>query len=171
MTLPPTGFRATLAVLAPPVLAQEATIAFGALEQDTTLPVNGVAADQLSVNNADGTATLSGNVVVTQGKITLSAATMLITYGKPTGKSIDQLTATGGVKVTNLGDAAQGNEAVYFVSTGMIELSGRCALDARQLVHVPQKLTINLKDGPHHVRPCHHNLHLPAEPDGEWFPP
>ena len=145
MTLRSWVLAATLALLAPPVLAQEATIAFGALEQDTTLPVE-VAADQLSVNNADGTATLSGNVVVTQGKMTLSAASMLITYGTD-GKSIDQLTATGGVKVTNLGDAAQGNEAVYFVSTGMIELSGDVLLTQGSSSMSGQKLMINLKDG------------------------
>jgi lipopolysaccharide export system protein LptA len=71
---------------------------------------------------------------------------MLITYGTD-GKSIDQLTATGGVKVTNLGDAAQGNEAVYFVSTGMIELSGDVLLSQGSSSMTGQKLTINLKDG------------------------
>ena len=42
-------------LLASTAVAQEATIAFGALEQDTTLPVE-VSADQLAVNNADGSA-------------------------------------------------------------------------------------------------------------------
>lgn len=144
-TLRSWALAATLALLALPVLAQEAKIAFGALEQDTSLPVE-IAADQLSVNNADGTAVLSGNVVVTQGKMTLSAAEVLVKYGTD-GKSIDQLEATGGVKVTNLGDAARGNAAVYSVATGRIELSGDVLLSQGSSSMTGQKLTINLKDG------------------------
>lgn len=41
------------------------TIAFGDLNQDTTLPVE-VQADQLAVNNSDGSAVFSGNVLVTR---------------------------------------------------------------------------------------------------------
>src|SRR5690606_15014754 len=42
-------------------MAQQAQIAFGNLAQDTDLPVS-VEADQLRVDNADGTAVFSGNV-------------------------------------------------------------------------------------------------------------
>lgn len=145
MTLRSWALAATVALLSPSVLAQEATIAFGALEQDTNLPVE-VAADQLSVNNADGTAIFSGNVVVTQGQMTLAAAEVLVKYAAD-GKSVDQLIATGGVKITNLADAAQGNEAVYTVATGMIELSGDVLLSQGSSSLTGQKLTINLKDG------------------------
>lgn len=136
---------AALACLALPLLAQEAKIAFGALEQDTTLPVE-VAADQLSVNNADGTAVFSGNVAVKQGEMTLTAAEVLVKYATD-GTSIDQLIATGGVKITNLGDSAEGNEAVYSVATGMIELSGDVALSQGSSSMRGQKLIINLTDG------------------------
>lgn len=136
---------ATLALLAVPTMAQEATIAFGSLEQDTSLPVE-VSADQLSVNNEDGTAVFSGNVEVTQGALILSAAEVLVKYTSD-GKSIDQLVATGGVKVTNLADAAQGNEAIYSVVTGIIELTGDVLLSQGASSMTGQKLTINLKDG------------------------
>lgn len=134
-----------LACLTAPVNAQEAKIAFGALEQDTSLPVE-VAADQLSVNNADGSAVFAGNVMVTQGEMTLAAAEVLVKYA-PDGKSIDQLIATGGVKITNLADAAEGQEAVYSVATGMIELSGDVLLTQGSSSLRGQKLVINLKDG------------------------
>ena len=145
MTLRLWALAATLALFAPPLLAQEAKIAFGALEQDTSLPVE-VTADQLSVNNADGTATFAGNVVVTQGKMTLAAAQVLVKYAAD-GKSIDQLIATGGVKITNLADVAQGSEAVYAIATGMIELSGDVLLSQGGSTLTGQKLTINLTDG------------------------
>lgn len=145
MTVRSWALAATLALLGASVWAQEAKIAFGALEQDTSLPVE-VAADQLSVNNADGTAVFAGNVAVTQGEMKLTAAEVLVKYGAD-GKSIDQLIASGGVKVTNLGDAAEAREAVYSVATGSIELSGDVLLSQGSSSMVGQKLTINLKDG------------------------
>lgn len=145
LTLRSWALAATLALLAGPLAAQEATIAFGALEQDTSLPVE-IASDQLSVNNADGTAVFSGNVTVTQGEMQLSAAEVVVRYAVD-GKAIDQLIASGGVKVTNLADSAQGSSAVYSVATGMIELSGDVLLTQGSSSMTGQKLTINLKDG------------------------
>lgn len=127
------------------VAAQEAMIAFGALEQDTTLPVE-VNADQFAVNNADGSAVFSGNVVVTQGEMKLSAAKIQVNYGTDR-KSIDQLIASGGVIVTNLGDAAEAREAIYTIETGMIVLTGDVLLTQGPSAMAGQKLTINLKDG------------------------
>ena len=132
-------------LLASAAVAQEATIAFGALEQDTTLPVE-VSADQLAENNADGSAVFSGNVVVTQGEMKLSAAAIQVKYGAD-GKSIDQLIASGGVIVANLGDAAEAREAVYTIDTGLIVLTGDVLLTQGPSAMAGQKLTINLKDG------------------------
>ncbi len=134
-----------VSLLASVAAAQEATIAFGALEQDTTLPVE-VGADQLSVNNADGSAVFSGNVVVTQGEIKLSAATIQVKYGADS-KSIDQLIASGEVIVTNLGDAAEAQEAIYTIETGIIVMTGDVLLRQGPSAMAGQKLTINLKDG------------------------
>jgi lipopolysaccharide export system protein LptA len=125
--------------------AQEATIAFGALEQDTTLPVE-VSADQLAVNNTDGSAIFTGNVLVTQGEMKLSAAEIQVKYAADS-KSIDQLIASGGVVVTNLGDAAEAREAIYTIASGVIVLTGDVLLTQGPSAMAGQKLTINLKDG------------------------
>ncbi|WP_128514647.1 lipopolysaccharide transport periplasmic protein LptA [Tabrizicola thermarum] len=133
-----------LALLAGGAEAQQ-KIAFGDLNQDTTLPVE-VSADQLAVNNADGTAVFSGNVVVTQGKMKLAAAEVRVKYG--TGqKNIQELVASGGVTVTNLGDAAEAQEAVYTIDSGVIVLTGNVLLTQGPSAMAGQKLTINLKDG------------------------
>jgi lipopolysaccharide export system protein LptA len=136
---------AGLAVLAAGANAQQATIAFGELDQDTSLPVE-VQADQLAVNNADGSAVFSGNVLVTQGEMKLAAAEVKVKYGTDQ-KEIDQLVASGGVTVTNLGDAAEAKEAVYTVASGVIVLSGDVLLTQGPSAMAGQKLTINLKDG------------------------
>jgi lipopolysaccharide export system protein LptA len=125
--------------------AQEAKIAFGDLEQDTSLPVQ-VNADEFAVNNADGTAVFSGSVVVTQGEMKLAAAEVTVKYGTDQ-KEIDQLIASGGVTITNLGDAAEAKDAVYTIESGVIVLTGDVLLTQGPSVMAGQKLTINLKDG------------------------
>jgi lipopolysaccharide export system protein LptA len=125
--------------------AQQAKIAFGDLNQDTTLPVQ-VQADQLAVNNADGSAVFSGNVVVTQGEMKLAAGEVKVSYG-PDQKNIEKLVASGGVTVTNLGDAAEAKEAVYTIDSGQIVLTGDVLLTQGPSAMAGQKLTINLKDG------------------------
>ena len=92
-----------LALSAAPLLAQDQ--AFGKAEQDRTLPVE-VAADSLAVSQKDGTATLSGNVVITQGDLILSAPDVLVVYRSESQK-IARLEATGGVTVVSGPDAAE----------------------------------------------------------------
>lgn len=136
---------AALALLVAPASAQQASIAFGDLEQDTTLPVE-VTADQLAVNNADGSAVFSGNVQVVQGDMTLTAAEVEVKYGSVEGE-IDQLLASGGVSVTNLGDAASADGAVYTIDSGVIVMTGDVVLTQGPSSMKGQQLTINLKDG------------------------
>jgi lipopolysaccharide export system protein LptA len=125
--------------------AQEARIAFGDLAQDTTLPVE-VTAETLAVNNADGTAVFTGNVVVIQGEMKLSAAEVRVVYNEDQ-TAIDQLIASGGVTIVNLADAAEAREAVYTIDTGLIVLTGDVLLTQGPSVIAGQKLTVNLKDG------------------------
>jgi lipopolysaccharide export system protein LptA len=125
--------------------AQEARIAFGDLAQDTTLPVE-VTAETFAVNNADGTAVFSGNVVVVQGKMKLSAAEVRVVYNQDQ-TAINQLIASGGVTIINLADAAAAREAVYTIESGQIVLTGDVILTQGPTAMAGQKLTVNLKDG------------------------
>lgn len=138
------SFAFALVLSATAATAQQ-KIAFGDLKQDTTLPVE-VQADQLTVNNADGSAVFSGNVIVTQGKMKLAAGEVRVSYGTDQ-KSIETLVASGGVIVTNLGDAAEATEAVYTIDSGVIVLSGDVLLTQGGSAMAGQKLSINLKDG------------------------
>lgn len=135
----------TLGLVAGMAQAQQATIAFGDLEQDTTQPVE-VSADQLAVNNADGSAVFSGNVQVKQGEMTLAAAKVDVRYGADQSQ-IRELLASGGVTITNLADNASAEAAVYTIETGVIVLTGNVRLAQAGSTMQGQKLTINLKDG------------------------
>jgi lipopolysaccharide export system protein LptA len=136
---------AAFGLSAVPSTAQEAKVAFGGLKQDTTLPVE-VQADQLAVNNADGTAVFTGNVLVGQGEMRLAAAEVKVKYAAD-GKSIDQLLATGGVTISNLADAAEAREAVYTIDTGIVVMTGDVLLTQGPSAIAGQKLTIDLKAG------------------------
>ncbi len=137
-------FLAAMAV-AMTAQAQQATIAFGGLKQDTTLPVE-VQADQLAVNNADGTAVFTGNVLVGQGEMRLAAGAVRVEYGAD-GKSIQRLFASGGVTLSNLADAAEAQDAVYSIDSGKVVMTGDVLLTQGQSALSGQKLSIDLKTG------------------------
>ena len=71
---------------------------------------------------------------------------MKVSYGADK-KSIETLIASGGVTVTNLGDAAEAKQALYTIASGVIVLSGDVLLTQGPSAMAGQKLTINLKDG------------------------
>ena len=134
-----------LGVAASQIMAQNAAIAFGGLKQDTTLPVE-VQADRLTVNNADGTAVFTGNVLVGQGEMRLTAAEVRVTYAAD-GKAIDSLLALGGVTISNLADAAEATEAVYTINSGVVVMTGDVLLTQGASAIAGKKLTIDLKAG------------------------
>ncbi|WP_300549520.1 lipopolysaccharide transport periplasmic protein LptA [Roseovarius sp.] len=103
-------------------MAQGAQVAFGSSQQDRNLPVE-VTADNLNVNQNDGTATFTGNVVIGQGEMRLTAPRVLVVYlAGQTG--IESLEATGGVTLVSGPDAAEGERADYNITTGIIEMHG-----------------------------------------------
>lgn len=131
--------------LALPAAAQQASVDFTGMTQDTTLPVN-VEADSLAVNNTDGSAVFTGNVDVTQGEMRLTAAEVKVEYGAD-GKGISKLHATGGVTLANPSDAAKAQEAVYTIDSGTVVMTGDVLLTQGDSTMAGQKLTIHLKDG------------------------
>jgi lipopolysaccharide export system protein LptA len=131
--------------LAAPALAQQATVAFGGLKQDTSLPVE-IEADSLTINNADGTAVFTGNVLVGQGEMRLSAGSVRVEYGTD-GKTINRLFASGGVTLANQSEAAEAQEAIYTIGSGEVVMTGQVLLTQGQTALSGQKLVINLQSG------------------------
>ena len=127
------------------VVAQGATVAFGGLKQDTSLPVE-IEADQLAVNQTDGSATFTGNVLVGQGTMRLSAGAVQVQYA-PGGGAIEKLHATGGVTLSNNAEAAESQEAVYTIDSGEVVMTGDVLLTQGASALSGQKLVIDLKAG------------------------
>ena len=99
-----------------------AQVAFGSALADRNLPVE-VTSDNLSVNQNDNTALFTGNVVIAQGGMRLSAPRVLVVY-LADRSGIEALEATDGVTLVSGTDAAEARRADYNIVSGMIELRG-----------------------------------------------
>ncbi len=134
-----------LALVAGPASAQQLGVKFGGLQQDTSLPVE-VTSDSLSVDQTDGTALFTGNVLAKQGEMRLQAKEIRVEYGA-SGQGIQRLHATGGVTLVSPTDAAEAQEAVYTIATGLVVMSGNVLLTQGAAAISGESLTVNLKDG------------------------
>lgn len=142
--------RACLLALAvaAPAASQTSGLALDSLRQNTSLPVE-VSADGLSVDQASQTATFSGNVVIAQGEMRLSAPEVVVTYaqGNGTPGRITSVEARGGVTLRLGEDAAEAREAVYSVQDGRVEMRGDVLLTQGQSALSGDVLTIDLAGG------------------------
>lgn len=127
------------------VMAQGAQVAFGGMQQDTSAPVE-VTADQLEVNQTDGTALYTGNVVIGQGEMRLAAPRVLVVYAEAAGR-IERLEATGGVTLVNGADAAEAERADYNIDAGTVVMSGNVLLTQGDNALTSEQMTVNLDDG------------------------
>ena len=141
---------AAVGLLLPVVAAAQGTgVALSGLKQDSSLPVE-IAADQLSVDQSSGKATFSGNVVIAQGTLKLSADQVVVDYlaGEAGAKGkINQLIASGHVLLVTATEAAEAAKAVYSVATSEIIMTGDVVLTQGGNALSGQKLRVNLKDG------------------------
>ena len=131
--------------LTTPATAQGTQVAFGTIQQDTTAPVE-VSADELDVDQATGEAIFTGNVVIGQGKMRLSAARVLVIY-RQAEAGIERLEATGGVTLVSGSDAAESQRADYDIDSGIIVLSGDVLMAQGRSAISADKMTVDLEDG------------------------
>lgn len=133
-------------LLAPlPALPQGAQVEFGGIRQDPTQPVE-ISADSLRVNQTDGTAVFTGNVIAVQGDLRLVAGEVQVDYTEG-GDGIERLRASGGVTLVNATDAAEGREAVYTPASGQIVMTGDVLLTQGRNAISGQRLVIDLRSG------------------------
>lgn len=134
-----------MALFTPAVLAQGTSVAFGTLRQNPDAPVE-VSADALSVDQDTGTAVFSGNVLIGQGDMRLSATRVLVVY-KTGNTGIERLEASGGVTLISGADAAESQRADYNIDTGTILMSGDVLLTQGPSALTAERMSVNLRDG------------------------
>lgn len=126
--------------------AQETDVALSGIRTDSKLPVE-VTSDSLAVNQTDGTAIFTGNVVVVQGDMRLTAPEMTVIYEPGGTNRVDEIRATGGVTLITPTEAAESADANYTVASGVVVMTGDVLLTQGQNAIAGQKLTVNLDDG------------------------
>ena len=105
------------------------------------------AADALAVNQSDGTAVFTGNVVIGQGAMRLSAGRVDVTYAEGGTTRIRSLRAEGDVTLVSGDDAAEAQEALYDVEAGQVTLIGDVILAQGGNVLTGQRMEVDLATG------------------------
>lgn len=135
---------AAVIFLASPAFAQT-NINLGGVRADTTAPVE-VSADNLNVDQDTGTAVFSGNVLIGQGALRLSAGTVEVIYSEASGE-ISRLNASGGVTFVTETEAAEAASATYDLVAGTLTLNGEVLLTQGPSAISAESMTINLETG------------------------
>lgn len=109
-------------------------------------PVN-YAADRIELQDRQDRVVLSGDVVIQQGDLRLTAARTTVAYSDTGTLRIQRIDATGGVTVTRGNERASGNVAVYDFNRRVIVLSGNVALRRGSDTLDGGRLVIDLNTG------------------------
>ena len=131
-----------------PAAAQDTDVGFGAGGHDRSAPVE-VAADNLTLNPDNGQAVLTGNVIIAQDDMRLSALKVVVDYSEnATGdREIDRITAEGDVILVAGDDAAEGQRAVYRPGSAQIEMSGDVVVTQGGTTLAGDRMSVNLDSG------------------------
>lgn len=125
--------------------AQGGHFAFGDMARSRDLPVE-VTADNLDVDQGDGTAIFTGHVIIAQGEMRLSAPKVEIIYLKDRS-GIKRLKASGGVTLVNGQDAAEATRADYDVESGIVRMYGNVLLVQGRNALSAERMTVDLRAG------------------------
>jgi lipopolysaccharide export system protein LptA len=134
-----------IALLLPLTGHAQTNLALGGITTDPDAPVE-VTADSLAVDQDSRTARFSGNVVIGQGALRVSAAEVEVFYDEATGQ-IARFVATGGVTLATATEAAESWTADYDLVAGLIVMSGDVFLTQGQNALSAETMTVNLRDG------------------------
>jgi len=130
---------------ATPIYAQGTKLAFGSVQQDSSAPIE-VSADQLEVDQNTRVATFTGDVVIVQGEMKLSAPKVVVVY-REDKTGIESLEATGGAMLVSAEDAAEAERADYDVEAGQIIMVGNVLLTQETSALAADRMTVQIDDG------------------------
>lgn len=139
---------AALLLWTPAALAQGADVTLGIDNHDSEQPVE-ITSEELSLNQQDGNATFTGNVIVGQGELVMTCERMVVEYGRDEqGKNkIRIIRMFGGVTFVGPDEAAESDSAVYTLAEEVIVLTGNVLVTQGTTALSSDRLTYNLQSG------------------------
>lgn len=120
-------------------------IALGGIQADSSAPVE-ITADSLSVDQETGIAAFSGNVLIAQGELRLSAGSVEVVYDDDSG-DITRLVASGGVTFVTATDAAEAQTAVYDLADNTLNMTGDVLITQGRSAIAADSMRVNLATG------------------------
>ena len=105
------------------------------------------AADRIELQDRQDRVVLSGNVIINQGDLRLTAGRTTVAYTNAGSLRIQRIDATGGVTVTRGSERASGSAGVYDFNKKVIILSGTVALRRGADTLNGGRLVIDLNSG------------------------
>ena len=109
-------------------------------------PVN-YAADRIELQDKQNRVVLSGNVVISQGDLRLTAARTTVSYTNVDTLRVQRIDATGGVTVKRGTEQARGAAGIYDLNRKVIILSGGVSLQRNGDTLNGARLVIDLNSG------------------------
>ena len=151
--LPSLGRAALRSLAAGFLAASAAALAFSSIAGAQAIagfnanqPVD-YAADRIELQDRQNRVVLSGDVVITQGDLRLTAGRTTVAFTDAGSLRIQRIDATGGVTVVRGGETARGAAAVYDFSRRVIVLAGGVSLRRGGDTLNGGRLTIDLNSG------------------------
>lgn len=140
-------FGLVLATLLASIAGAQVDIGFGGVAHDSSQPVE-VTSDSLTIDQATGQAVFSGNVIVLQGDLRMSAPEVRVLYSETQGRRrVDEVLASGGVLMTRGADAAEGREARYDVATAQLTMTGEVLVTQGPTLVAGDRMVLNMQTG------------------------
>ncbi len=109
-------------------------------------PVN-YAADRIELQDREGRVVLAGNVDIRQDNLRLQADRTTVAFTDQGSLKIQQITATGGVRVTRGSEMASGDVAIYDFNRRIITMVGNASLSRGNDTLTGKRFVIDLKSG------------------------
>jgi len=124
---------------------------FQGQKHDSTKPIN-ITANKLTLKPNKNKARFNGNVVATQGNMSLEAEKMLIEYHGENSKgkkksTISKITADKGMVLNSEGKIAKAKKGVYDVDAEIVTLYENVELNRGSTVLMGDKFIYNVKTG------------------------
>lgn len=127
-------------------LAQGAPVSFGFSQHDNSKPIE-ITSEELQIDQESGFALFTGNVIVGQGDLRMTADRLRVEYGEnPETRKTDitALHTSGGVTIVSGEEAAEADSAVYTLGNTMIVMTGDVLLTQGSSAISGDKMTYNL---------------------------
>jgi len=104
-------------------------------------------AQRIEVQDQQGKAILTGNVVARQAELTLTASRVVAAYSKKPSTHVDRLDASGGVVIKGPGETAKGAFGIYDLNQKIITMVGGVTLTRCDATVSGARLVYDLNSG------------------------